>query len=352
MPDIDKIKKEYKENLNQLSNSELICDAEETKELLKRNEQLKEAMEAQEELENVEKRIKENEKILNSKEDADIASLAQEEIVDLQKRRQYLEKEIKDASRKENGNKKPKSTIVEIRAGVGGEEAALFVADLFKMYSRYMENRGWDTKTLHTSSTEMGGFREIIFEIKNKEAWSCMQYEGGVHRVQRIPTTEKSGRIHTSTVSVAVLPKPTKTQLDIRPDELKIDHFRSSGPGGQNVNKRETAVRITHLKTGIVVASQKERNQLQNKENAMAILSARLLEKSESEGVEKIQGKRKAQVGQAKRTEKIRTYNFPQNRITDHRIKKSWHDLEKIMGGRMDPIIKTLRKNLSESSKD
>ncbi|GAI35943.1 unnamed protein product, partial [marine sediment metagenome] len=217
-------------------------------------------------------------------------------------------------------------------------------ADLFRMYSKYAQLLNWRQKILDSHSTGLGGLKEIIFELKNSNVFSKMKYEGGVHRVQRIPETEKSGRIHTSTVSVAVLPKPKSAQIKIRPEELKIDFYRASGPGGQYVNKRETAVRITHLPTDLVVTSQTERNQLQNKENALAILEARLLEKTQMEEEEKVKGKRKDQIGWAKRAEKIRTYNFPQDRVTDHRIKKSWHNIEGILNGKLELIIKALKK--------
>jgi len=238
------------------------------------------------------------------------------------------------------------SIIIEIRAGTGGEEAAIFAADLFKMYSKYAIFQGWKQKILDSRPTSLGGFKQIIFEFQNENVFDLLKYEGGVHRVQRIPKTEKSGRIHTSTATVAVLPKPKSTEIQIRPDELKTDFYRSSGPGGQYVNKRETAVRITHLPTGLVVTSQTERNQLQNKENALSILAARLLEKKTEEEQSKIGSNRKSQVGWAKRCEKIRTYNFPQDRVTDHRIKKSWHNLEGIMAGNLKVIIKSLQKNL------
>jgi len=235
------------------------------------------------------------------------------------------------------------SIIIEIRAGTGGEEAAIFAADLFKMYSKYATFQGWKQKILDSRPTSLGGFKQIIFEFQNENVFDLLKYEGGVHRVQRIPKTEKSGRIHTSTVTVAVLPKPKSTEIKIRPDELKIDFYRSSGPGGQYVNKRETAVRITHLPTGLVVTSQTERNQLQNKENALSILAARLLEKKMEEEQSKIGSERKAQVGWAKRCEKIRTYNFPQDRVTDHRIQKSWHNIEGIINGNLEPIIDSLQ---------
>lgn len=241
------------------------------------------------------------------------------------------------------------SIIIEIRAGAGGQEAALFVSDLYGMYSKYASSQGWKQKLLDAHQTEIGGYKEIIFSLFGENVFSKMKCEAGVHRVQRIPRTEKLGRIHTSTATVAVLPKPKSTEIKIRPDELRIDFYRSSGPGGQYVNKRETAVRLTHLPTGLVVTSQTERNQLQNKENAMAVLAVRLLERKKIEEQSKIAGSRNAQIHAAERAEKIRTYNFPQDRLTDHRIKKSWHNLEKIMDGRIEKIIETLKKFENET---
>ena len=236
------------------------------------------------------------------------------------------------------------SIIMEIRGGAGGEEAALFARDLFKMYSKYAEMQGWEVKILDSNQTEIGGLKQIIFEIKGEDAFSKMKYEGGVHRVQRVPKTEKGNRIHTSTVSVAVLPASEKTKAEIKPGDLKIDIYKSSGPGGQNVNKRETAVRITHIPTGIVVSSQNERNQLRNKQNAISILDAKLQDLKERKEFEKLDEKRKTQIGWAQRSEKIRTYNFPQDRITDHRINKKWHNIEGIMEGKLKPIISALQK--------
>jgi len=214
------------------------------------------------------------------------------------------------------------------------------------MYLKYATSQKWKQKILDSRPTSLGGFKQIIFELQNKNVFDFLKYEGGVHRVQRIPKTEKSGRIHTSTATVAVLPKPKSTEIKIRPDELKTDFYRSSGPGGQYVNKRETAVRLTHLPTGLVVTSQTERNQLQNKENALSILAARLLEKKTEEEQLKIGSKRKTQIGWARRCEKIRTYNFPQDRVTDHRIKKSWHNLQEFMSGNLAPIVRVLQKKL------
>lgn len=236
------------------------------------------------------------------------------------------------------------SIIIEIRAGTGGGEAALFVRDLFRMYSKYGQRKNWKQKVLDSHPTELGGFKGVIFELEGQDVFSEMKYEGGVHRVQRIPTTEKSGRIHTSTSSVAILPKPKGTEIKIDPKDIKTDFYKSSGAGGQYVNKRMTAVRLTHLPSGIVVTSQTERNLAQNRENAMAILGAKLLEKKELAEMEKLSKERKAQIGWAKRAEKIRTYNFPQDRVTDHRVKKSWHNIEGIMDGKLDKIIETLQK--------
>ncbi len=238
--------------------------------------------------------------------------------------------------------------IFEIRAGAGGNEAGLFATDLFRMYSRYAQDQKWDVKILDSHSTSIGGLKQITFEIKGENIYSRMKNEGGVHRVQRIPTTEKSGRIHTSTASVAILLRPEKNEeKEIKSSDLKIDTYRASGAGGQYVNKTETAIRITHMPTGIVVTSQTERNQLQNKLNAMSILKAKIFQKEQEEKLEKVKKTRVSQIGHAERVEKIRTYNFPQDRVTDHRIKKSWHKIEKIMEGKIEKMIKDLHKKLN-----
>lgn len=351
MVNIEEIKKEYQDLLNQLSSPELISDFEKFEELSKKKKKLEEILEKQELLEKNQKQIEENKTIITSPEDFDLKNLAETELNYLIEENKKLEKEIESiflSIDEKNNEKGPKydSAIIEIRAGTGGDEAAIFAADLFKMYSKYADIKGWKKKILDSHPTELNGYKTIIFEISNHNIYSEIKYEGGVHRVQRIPKTEKGGRIHTSTATVAVLPKPKKTEIKIKPDEIKIDYFKSSGPGGQNVNKRETAVRITHIPSGIMVASQTERNQLQNRENALSILSAKLLEKKQKEEVLKTKNSRKSQIGQAKRVEKIRTYNFPQNRVTDHRIKKSWHNIEEIMNGELDKIIKELKNNL------
>jgi len=234
----------------------------------------------------------------------------------------------------------PKNIIMEIRAGTGGDEAALFAANLYRMYTRYAEKQEWQIKLLHSNKSTSKGFKEITFQIKGKDVYNQLKQEAGVHRVQRIPETEKSGRIHTSTASVAVLPQVESKEIEIKPGDIKIDTFRSSGPGGQNVNVRSTAVRLIHIPTNIVISSQNERNQGANKENALNILRSKLYVLKQEREIKKLGQERKSQIGTADRSEKIRTYNFPQDRITDHRIGKKWHNIEKILDGNLWPVIK------------
>ena len=236
------------------------------------------------------------------------------------------------------------NVIIEIRAGAGGDEAALFAADLFRMYGRFAEKQGWKLKVLDSNASSLKGFKEIIFQISGQGAYDMLKQEGGVHRVQRIPETEKSGRIHTSTATVAVLPQVEQKDIEIKPSDLRIDTFRASGPGGQYVNKTESAIRITHIPSGLVVSSQTERSQGTNRENAMNILCSRLYALKMEREMQKLGQERNAQIGTADRAEKIRTYNFPQDRITDHRIKKSWHNMENILAGDLWPIIKKFQK--------
>lgn len=235
------------------------------------------------------------------------------------------------------------SLIIEIRAGTGGAEATLFARDLFEMYSKYCLKMGWLIEVLDENFSELNGYKQVVFKVKGENILSFLKNEGGVHRVQRIPTTEKSNRIHTSTASVAVLPLPSKTQIKISPSDIKMDFYKASGPGGQYVNKRETAVRLTHLPTGLVITSQTSRNLEDNKKAALNILQAKLYEKEVLAQEEKMTQERRNQIKWAQRAEKIRTYNFPQNRITDHRINKSWYNLEKILQGHLDPIIEGLK---------
>lgn len=233
---------------------------------------------------------------------------------------------------------------MEIRAGTGGEEAAIFASDLFRMYTRYAQSKGWKFLVIDSSRASLGGFKEVSLEISDPTAFEELKNESGVHRVQRIPATEKNGRVHTSTASVAILPKVEATEIKINPQDLRIEMARSSGPGGQNVNKRSTAVRVTHMPTGLIVFSQTERSQPQNKEIALEILRAKLYEMKREREISQLSQERQSQIGNADRSEKIRTYNYPQNRITDHRIGKSWHDLETIMNGKLDVVVKAFKK--------
>jgi peptide chain release factor 1 len=235
-----------------------------------------------------------------------------------------------------------KNVIVEIRAGTGGDEAALFAGDLFKMLTRYAERRGYSVETLSASPAEVGGFKEVTFAIKGDAAYSVFKYEGGTHRVQRVPKTESQGRIHTSTATVAVLPEAEEVDVKVDPNDLQVDVYRSSGPGGQSVNTTDSAVRITHKPTGVVVSMQDEKSQLQNREKAMRVLRARLLEREIAEQQAKIASERKAQVGSGERSEKIRTYNFPQDRITDHRVKHTASGVDRILGGELDEFTDAL----------
>jgi peptide chain release factor 1 len=243
-----------------------------------------------------------------------------------------LEDEIRMAMVERDPNDS-KNVLVEIRAGTGGDEAALFAGDLYKMLTRYAEERGFSTESLSQSPAEVGGFKEVTFSVKGEGAYSVFKYEGGTHRVQRVPETESQGRIHTSTATIAVLPEAEEVEVEVNPNDLQVDVYRSSGPGGQSVNTTDSAVRITHKPTGIVVAMQDEKSQLQNKDKAMRVLRARLYEHELAQQQAKIASERKAQVGSGERSEKVRTYNFPQGRVTDHRIKHTSHNLEGVLGG-------------------
>lgn len=245
----------------------------------------------------------------------------------------------------------PKAIIIEIRAGAGGTEASLFAADLYNMYVKYAQKMNWPIKIIDDSQSDIGGFKEVVFEIKNPEAYGKLKYESGVHRVQRVPSTEKSGRIHTSTASVAMLPVVSDTRVAIRPDDLEVAFTRSGGKGGQNVNKVETAVRLLHKPSGIVIKSTGERSQMRNREEAMRILQAKLWQMEQEKRFGSLDQSRREQIGTQDRSEKIRTYNFLQDRITDHRFGKSWHNLEHILAGNMDPIMKFIDRYEEEQEK-
>lgn len=352
MPEIADIQKEYDELLNQLSDPELISDWPRFEELSKKKKSLEKILEKSKEIEEISRLVEESKAILSANEDSELVALAESEMSELKNKQENLKKDLEkllaggDDEEEVKNSGGDNSVILEIRGGTGGDEAALFAGDLFGMYSRYAGIMGWKVKVLDSHPTELHGYKEIIFEIKGDGSYDALKNEAGVHRVQRIPETEKAGRVHTSTATVAVLLKPKPAEIKINPADLKIDIAKASGPGGQNVNKRMTAVRITHIPTGIMVKSMAERTLPQNKENALAILSARLLEIKLEEEEKKETGKRNEQIGGAKRAEKIRTYNFPQDRVTDHRIKKSWHSIEEMMEGKIDKMIKDVEEGL------
>ena len=283
----------------------------------------------------------ETQTLLREKPDPDLAAMAREEIARLEERRDRLSDEMRIALLPADPND-DKSVIVEIRAGAGGDEAALFAADLYRMYVRYAAMNNWDVELMNRHETGIGGLKEITFEIAGKGAYSRLKHESGVHRVQRVPDTETSGRIHTSTATVAVLPEADEVEVNIDPEDLRIDIFHAGGHGGQNVQKVATAVRIVHTPTGITAICQDERSQLKNKQKAMAVLRARILDIEQRKQQAEITERRRSQVGTADRSEKIRTYNFPQNRVTDHRLDLSLHNLPHLLEGNLDELIDAL----------
>lgn len=275
--------------------------------------------------------------------DDELHEMASKELKSIQEEKELIEKQIEDILKKEKEDEEiPSEIVLEVRAGAGGDEASLFAWELAHMYELFSETKGWGWKTNYESKSELGGYKEASFEIKSKDAYKLLKYETGVHRVQRVPATEKNGRVHTSTASVAVLPIRRKTRFEINPADLEMEYSRSGGKGGQNVNKVETAVRLIHKPTGIDVRSTNERSQLANREKALAILTAKLEQLKEEEEAKKYAGTRKEQIGTGDRSEKIRTYNFSQDRVTDHRIKKSWHNLPKILAGGIEDIIQAI----------
>jgi peptide chain release factor 1 len=288
--------------------------------------------------------IEEAREIIEAGDDPDLVEIARAELEETRPEIEKLEKKLRIMLLPRDPND-DKDVVVEIRAGTGGEEAALFAADLFRMYSRYAEDQSWKVETLSSNPTGVGGMKEIIFGIAGDAAYSKLKFESGVHRVQRVPTTESSGRIHTSAASVAVLPEAEEVDIEIKDTELKVDVYRSSGPGGQSVNTTDSAVRITHLPTGMVVTCQDEKSQLKNKVKAMKVLRARLLDLAARKQQNRIAAERKSMVGSGDRSAKIRTYNFPQGRVTDHRIGLTLHKLQEILNGDLGELIESLRQH-------
>jgi len=324
-----------------LSDPEIINDSSKYQKLLKKHAKLKKIVEKYNEYKEAKEGIEEAEEMMEMDDDPEVQELAEMEIEELKPKKERLEERLPIMLLPDDPNDE-KNVIVEIRAGAGGDEAALFAADLYRMYTRYAEGRGWKVEIMNANPSGVGGYKEIIFTVEGSDVFKYLKYESGVHRVQRVPSTESSGRIHTSTATVAVLPEAEEVDIDIDPNDLRIDVYRSSGPGGQSVNTTDSAVRITHEPTDLTVSCQDEKSQHKNKAKAMRILRARLREKIESEKQQERAEARKSQVGTGDRSEKIRTYNFPQGRVSDHRINLTVHQLDKILDGDLSPVIDEL----------
>jgi peptide chain release factor 1 len=337
---LKELEQRYEELERLVSDPTVIANTREFAKLAKERSQLDDIVTCYRERGRVEHEIAEHRELLRDK-DADLRELARAELPALEERLVGLEATLKQLLLPRDPNDE-RNVVLEIRAGTGGEEAGLFAAELYRMYSRYAERRSWRIEVLSSSPTGLGGFKEMIALVQGKGAFSRLKFEGGVHRVQRVPATEAQGRIHTSAVTVAVLPEAEDVDVALDDKELRIDVFRSSGPGGQSVNTTDSAVRVTHLPTGLVVSCQDEKSQHKNKAKALKILRARLLDRARHEQQAAISANRKAMVGSGDRSEKIRTYNFPQNRVTDHRVNVTLHQLERVLDGDVDAIIDAL----------
>ncbi|MBI2909412.1 MAG: peptide chain release factor 1 [Chloroflexi bacterium] len=338
---LNTIDRRYEELNRLMAQPEVATNIERLQELAREQASLQELVESYRQYGTTEKSLDEAKAMLDDGLDEEMQALVKEEIEGLRARRESLLQEIKLALLPKDPRDE-RDVIMEVRAGAGGDEAAIFAADLFRMYSRYAESRRWNVEVIDASENSLGGFKEIIFEVRGKGAYSQLKYESGVHRVQRVPVTEASGRIHTSTATVAVLPEAEEVDISINPDDLRVDIFHSGGAGGQNVNKVATAVRITHLPTGMVVTCQDERSQLRNRLKAMTVLRSRLLDIEQHKQSEQVASARRSQVGTGDRSEKIRTYNFPQDRVSDHRIGLTLHNLPRILDGELEGLIEAV----------
>lgn len=330
------------QKLNELlTDPEVINNPDKLREYSKEQSDLEETVMKYREYKDVSEQLDDARSMLEEKLDDDMEEMVRSEIAELEENQGILEDELKVLLIPKDPNDE-KNVIVEIRGAAGGDEAALFAGDLYKMYSRYAEAKGWKTEVIDANATELGGYKEIIFMVNGKGAYSRLKYENGAHRVQRVPSTESGGRIHTSTATVAVLPEAEEVEVDINEKDIRVDTFASSGPGGQSVNTTMSAVRLTHIPTGIVVSCQDEKSQIKNKEKAMKVLRARIYDKYQKEAEAEYAQTRKSAVGTGDRSERIRTYNFPQSRVTDHRIGLTLQKLDQILEGKLDEIIDAL----------
>ena len=341
---IEQIEQRYREIDEQIATTEVAIDPKQLQKLAQERAGLEDMVSKYRRYKATAESIAETRAMLDDSSDEEMKTLIRQELEKLEPKLEEQLQELKLSLLPSDKNDN-KNIIMEIRAGAGGNEAGLFAADLFRMYSRYAQTKHWEVDIINNNESGIGGFKEITFGMKGKGAFSRLKYERGVHRVQRVPLTESSGRIHTSTVTVAVLPEAEEVELDISPNDLRIDIFHSGGAGGQNVNKVATAVRITHIPTSMVVVCQDERSQLRNKTKAMGVLRARLLDMEQRQQEEETSQNRRSQVGTGDRTEKVRTYNFPQDRLTDHRVGLNLHNLPRILEGNIDHLIDTLATN-------
>jgi len=338
---LDQIESRYDEMTLALSSPEVLADSARYQKLAKTHAELEEIVTKYREWKEIEKGLEGAKQLLAESTDTEMKQLAHEEQRSLEARREVVERELKLLLIPKDPNDE-KNVIVEIRAGTGGDEASLFAAELFRMYSRYAESQGWRVEVLESSPSPVGGVKEIVASIQGNKVYSKLKYESGVHRVQRVPSTEQQGRIHTSAATVAVLPEADEIDIKIEPKDLRVDTFCSSGPGGQSVNTTYSAVRITHIPTGLVVSQQDEKSQIKNRAKAMRVLRSRLYEMEQTKQHEAIAAERRGQIKTGDRSEKIRTYNFPQNRVTDHRVNLTLHQLTDVMDGKLAPLVDAL----------